>query len=98
VLWPGYNSCELRAWYLAEELGRPFVSKDFAVLKIAVFFPDVRRKHVDGFTETMFKPTTDGILLLIFLPTVKWLFTTSSMTLTVEAGVAVFPDSPSVWL
>ncbi len=63
---PVYSSCELTAWYLAEELRRPFGSKDFAVLKIAVFCPDVRLKHIDGFTETVFKTTTDRILLLMF--------------------------------
>ena len=66
MLRPVYSSCELTPWYLAEELRRPFGSKDFAVLEITVFGPDVRLKHIDGFTETMFKTTTDGILLLIF--------------------------------
>jgi|HubBroStandDraft_4_1064222.scaffolds.fasta_scaffold429930_2 hypothetical protein len=46
---------ELTAWHLAEELNRPFGSKNFLVPKIAVFCPDVRLKHIDRFTETMFK-------------------------------------------
>jgi hypothetical protein len=66
---PDDSSCESTTWYLTEELQRPFGSKDFAVLEIAVFCPDVRLKHIDGLTETMFKTTTDGILLLIF---VRW--------------------------
>jgi hypothetical protein len=64
MLSPVFDSCELAAWYLAEELRRPVGSKNFVVLTIAVFCPDVRLEHIDGFTETMFKTTTDGILLL----------------------------------
>ena len=60
------ESCGLSARYLAEELRRPFGSKDFVVLEIAVFCLDVWLVYIDGFTETMFKATTDGILLLMF--------------------------------
>src|SRR5580658_11302404 len=60
-----YNR-ELNAGYLAGEVWRSFGSKHFTKLKIAAFHPDIRLEHIDGFTEAMFKATTDGILLLMF--------------------------------
>jgi hypothetical protein len=48
---------ELTAGYLADELQRPFRSKEFVVLEIAVCCPDVGRKHIDGFTKSIAQST-----------------------------------------
>lgn len=54
---------------MAEELWRSIGSKDFVVLEFAVFRPEERLKHIDGFTETMLNTTTDRIL---FLMSARW--------------------------
>jgi hypothetical protein len=54
------------AWQIAEELRRPFRSKDFLELEIAIISPEVRLEDIDGFAHPVFKTTKDGILLLMF--------------------------------